>query len=175
MQDLDALLRVFPNAKLFCSHRDPVKVVGSDCSMTWNAIVRDSDTVTPDWVAAEWLNKIERMLRKTMAVRETLSPAGNQYDIQYADITADWERAVQGVYAFLGMELTADARGAMEAWLDENRQHRHGAHRYSLADFGLEAGEVDRRLMFYRERFDIPYETSNPHIDATGHRAGEMT
>ena len=175
MQDLDALLRVFPNAKLVCSHRDPVKVVGSACSMTWNAIVRDSDTVTPDWVAAEWLNKIERMLRKTMAVRETLSPAGNQYDIQYADITADWERAVQGVYAFLGMELTADARGAMEAWLDENRQHRHGAHRYSLADFGLEAGEVDRRLMFYRERFDIPYETSNPHIDATGHRAGEMT
>ena len=175
MQDLDALLRRFPNARLVCSHRDPVKVVGSACSMTWNAIVRDSDSVTPDWVAREWLTKIERMLRKTMAVRETMSPPGNQYDIQYADITADWERAVQGVYDFMGMELTAGTRSAMEAWLGENRQHRHGAHRYSLEDFGLDAGEVDRRLMFYRERFNIPYETSNPHIDATGLRAGETT
>ena len=29
------------------------------------------------------------------------------------------------------------------------------------------AQDVDRRLMFYRERFNIPYETRNPHLAAT--------
>ena len=59
--------------------------------------------------------------------------------------------------------LTVD-RGAMQAWLDSNAQHKHGAHKYSLADFGLDKDEVDQRLMFYRERFAIPYETKNPHL-----------
>ncbi len=54
----------------------------------------------------------------------------------------------------------------MQAWLDRNGQHKHGAHKYSLADFGLDAQDVDRRLMFYRERFNIPYETKNPHLAA---------
>ena len=52
----------------------------------------------------------------------------------------------------------------MQGWLDRNAQHQHGAHKYSLADFGLDAQDVDRRLMFYRQRFTIPYETKNPHL-----------
>ena len=166
MQDLDQLLRVFPEAKLVCSHRDPVKVVGSACSMTWNAIVRDSDTVTPDWVGQEWLGKTERMLQKTLAVRERQVPADNQHDLQYASITADWQQSMAGVYDFLDLSFTDQARAGMWDWLTGNAQHKHGAHKYSLSDFGLQAEEVDRRLMFYRERFAIPYETANPHIAA---------
>jgi hypothetical protein len=173
MQDLDALLHVFPRAKLICSHRDPIKAVGSACSMTWNAIVRDSDTVTADWVGQEWLNKTERMLRKTMRVREEIAPGQNQYDIQYADISADWEQAMRGVYDFLAMPFTDDTRAAMRAWLDGNRQHQHGAHQYSLEDFGLDRDEVDQRLMFYREQFNIPYETINPHATTNKQSVGE--
>lgn len=169
MQDLDALLRVFPNAKLVCPHRDPIKAVGSICSTVWNAIVRDSDSLTSDWVGPEWLDKTERMLHKTLRLRDEMVAPGNQHDIQYADITADWQGALQGVYDFLKLPFTSEARGNMQAWLDSNRQHKHGAHKYSLADFGLDAQEVDRRLMFYRERFNIPYETKNPHITATAH------
>ena len=163
MQDLDALLHVFPNARLVCSHRDPIKVVGSSCSMAWNALVRDSDSVTPDWVGQEWLTKTERMLRKTLRVREEQVSAQHQYDIQYAAITRDWQAALQGVYDFLELPFTDTARNNMHAWLDSNKQHQHGAHKYSLNDFGLDADTVDERLMFYRQRFSIPYETSNPH------------
>lgn len=164
MQDLDALLHVFPNAKLVCPHRDPVKVVGSSCSMAWNAIVRDSDSVTPQWVGQEWLTKTERMLKKSLQVRDALCPAQNQYDILYADITANWETALQGVYDFLDMPFTRQARSAMQEWLDSNQQHQHGAHKYHLADFGLQEDDVERRLHFYRERFNIPAEKVNPHL-----------
>ena len=164
MQDLDALMRVFPNARLVCSHRDPIKVLGSLSSMTWNSLVRDSDMLTPEWIGPYWLDKTERMLRKTMRVREQVVPAANQYDIQYADITADWQQAMEGVYQFLGLPLTDQARQGMQSWLTANAQHKHGSHRYELEDFGLNADEVDSRLAFYRETYDIPYETRNPHL-----------
>ncbi|MEH6586223.1 MAG: sulfotransferase [Halioglobus sp.] len=163
MQDLDALIRVFPNAKLICSHRDPIKCVGSACSMTWNAILRDSDTVTADWVGQEWFSKTERMLKKTIKIREDMVPLDNQYDVQYADIGEDWQQVIQGIYNFLGMPMTEQAKTGMQDWIDSNVQHKHGIHKYSLANFGLNRDEVDRRLMFYREYYDIPYESRNPH------------
>lgn len=167
MQDLDALLHVFPNAKLVCSHRDPVKCVGSVCSTAWNAMVRDCDSVDPRDIGQHWMDKTEWMLHKTLRIRDEQVPAHNQHDIQYADISADWQGALQGVYDFLGLPFTAAARAGMQAWIDKNRQHKHGAHKYDLADFGLDAQAVDQRLMFYRERFHIPYETKNPHLAAT--------
>ena len=131
--------------------------------MVWNAIVRDSVSVTPEWVGQEWLKKTERMLEKSLQVRATTVSDQNQYDVLYADITADWERAMQGIYDFLGRPLTPDTRIAMQGWLDSNRQHQHGAHKYSLTDFGLDPQEVEQRLMFYRKRFNIPFESTNPH------------
>lgn len=162
MQDLDALLHVFPNAKIICPHRDPIKSVGSACSMTWTSIVRDTDHIEPEWVGQEWLTKTERMLRKNLSVREQL-PDTQQYDVLYADITADWRSSIQGIYDFLGMEFTEQAQAGMQAWLDSNAQHKHGAHKYSLADFGLSEQQVEERLGFYRQRFNIPRETRNPH------------
>jgi hypothetical protein len=168
MQDLDALLNVFPGARLICPHRDPVKVVGSSCSMAWNSLVRDNDTVTPEAVGKEWLTKTERMLRKNLRDRQRQPDAARkQHDILYADITADWQAAMRGVYDFLDMPFTAQAQSAMQAWLDSNSQHKHGAHKYHLAQFGLSAEEVNARLLFYREQFNIPFETRNPHQAAS--------
>lgn len=163
VQDLDALLTVFPDAKLICPHRDPVKVVGSSCSMAWNSIVRDSDSIDPHWVGKEWLSKTRRMLTKNLSIRDAL-PASQQHDVLYADITADWESSLQGIYNFLDLELSAIARQGMRDWLASNAQHKHGAHKYSLEDFGISKEQVEQELLFYRQRFDIPFETKNPHI-----------
>jgi hypothetical protein len=159
MQDLDALMRVMPDSRLLCIHRDPIKAVGSACSMAWNAIVRDTDHVDPFWIGQEWCNKTEAMLRKTLRVREEMVPPEQQLDVLYADMNADWRAVMGRIYDFAGMEFTAEAERSMEAWFEENRQHKHGAHKYQLPDFGLEAGEVDSRMRFYRERFTIPYES----------------
>lgn len=157
MQDLDSLIKVFPDARLICSHRDPIRAVGSACSMTWNAMVRDTDSVDPHWVGRGWLDKTDAMLRKTLEVRSGV-PAQQQTDVLYADINRDWRAAIKGIYDFLDRPLTDEALANMQAWLDSNAQHKHGAHHYSLADFGLNGQDVDQRLMYYRERFSIPYE-----------------
>ncbi len=166
MQDLDSLIKVFPDAKLVCSHRDPVKAVGSACSMTWNAIVRDTDHVSPLEVGSDWLKKTERMLKKTQQVRQNMVPKENQYDVLYADIGEDWQKAIGGIYGFLERDFNDKAKSSMQQWVDSNKQHKHGLHKYRLEDFGLTAAQVDERLMFYRQQHNIPYESKNPHLNS---------
>ncbi len=164
MQDLDCLVNVFPDAKCIFPHRDPVKVMGSMCSMAWNGMVRDTDTLSPQWLGNEWLTKTESMLAKTQRVRDSMIPNANQYDVLYADITKDWRQAMNGIYDFLGMDLNEQALAGMQGWLDTNNQHKHGSHKYSLEDFGLSKDEVSARLDFYRQRYTIPDEVRNPHV-----------
>ncbi|MFT5033275.1 MAG: hypothetical protein ACI89D_001169 [Bermanella sp.] len=163
MQDLDALMHVFPDARLVCTHRDPIKAVGSACSMAWNAIVRDTDSVDPHWIGREWLAKTDAMLRKTIKVRETMVPAQQQIDVLYQNISSDWRSEIERIYQFLGLPLTQGAVAAMQTWLDNNSQHKHGAHKYQLSDFGLSKDEVEEKLSYYRERFAIPLEIRSPH------------
>ena len=163
MQDLDALMNVFPDAKIICSHRDPIKTVGSACSMAWTSIVRDTNNADPHWIGQEWLNKTDRMLKKTLALRSTQIPANQQFDILYADIHKNWQQAIGEIYQFLGIEFTDQARQSMQQWLDDNGQHKHGAHKYDLRDFDLNEAQVDQQLMYYREQFAIPYEKKSAH------------
>ena len=162
MQDLDALLRVFPGARLIFIHRDPIKVVGSACSLAWNQMVVQSDDVDPNWIGEEWLHKTDHRIRKTLDARETIAD-DRQLDLLYADMNQDWRAAMRRVYAFLGLDLTADVMAAMQAYIDRS-SHEHGfaRHRYRINDFGLDADMVDERFRAYRERFAIPREASRP-------------
>ena len=154
MQDLAALLKIFPDARLIFIHRDPVSVVGSACSLAWNQMVVQSDEVDPRWIGAEWLHKTEHRVRVTTRVRAGI-PADRQMDVSFDEMNRDWRGAMRRVYAFLAMDM-APALPAMETYLVRaEREHRHAAHRYDLGDFGLEVNEVRARFADYAERFGL--------------------
>jgi hypothetical protein len=59
---------------------------------------------------------------------------------------------VERLDARLGLELSGAARQRMTRWIGRDHHRRRGRpHRYSLADFGLDPAEVDRRFARYRE------------------------
>jgi hypothetical protein len=157
MLDLDTLLKVFPDAKIVFTHRDPLKTVASVMSLMWHFAVQHTDDNCRVPVRELWLDFCEQAARRCIQVREGL-PAGQQLDVYYEDMNADWRSVMRRVYAFAGMELTPQAEGAMDAWLEQTEKH-HGALRYSLNDFGLSAQQVDERMKFVRERYGIPYES----------------
>ena len=67
------------------------------------------------------------------------------------EFVADPVGTVESVYARFGLPLTGAAADAMRALHAERaRPRRRGrAHRYTLADFGLTAGQVDERFAAY--------------------------
>ncbi|MCP5039685.1 MAG: sulfotransferase, partial [bacterium] len=50
----------------------------------------------------------------------------------------------------------AATRQLMQAHLASNPRGKHGAHHYSLEDFGLDRAAVQMRFAGYCERFGIP-------------------
>ena len=152
MQDLGALLRVFPDARLIFIHRDPVRVVGSSASLVWHQMVVQSDDVDPHWIGREWLHKSELRAARTMAVRESVAP-GQQIDVTFEAMNLDWLGVMRRVYAFLDIDIEP-AIVPMAAYIDRaHRDHAYADHHYDLADFGLNADEVRERFADYAARF----------------------
>jgi hypothetical protein len=152
MQDLAALLRVFPDARLIFTHRDPVNVVGSACSLAWHQMVVQSDTADARWIGGEWLHKTAHRIDISLAVRARL-PAAQQFDVSFQEMNGDWLAVMRRIYDFLGVDV-APAIAPMSAYVDRAaREHRYATHRYELADFGLDPDAVRARFAGYSARF----------------------
>jgi hypothetical protein len=154
---LDTLLAVFPDARVVQTHRDPLRTLASFCSMIAHGRGVFSDRIHPDVVGAHWWRKTQRQVDRAMASRDR-APAGTFLDVSYYDLMADPMAQVQRIYDFIGRRLDAPIRAAMAAARQENPQHKHGTHRYQLADFGLDHGRVDAGFAAYRARHNIPRE-----------------
>jgi hypothetical protein len=153
-----ALLALFPDAAIVLIHRDPARVIPSACSLA--SILLDAVTGDPErhatlgplvvsW-AAEGLRRVE-------AARANAEP-GRIYDLRYHELTADPLGAVQRLYAHFGYPYTREFEVRATAWLKENPQHKHGAHRYTLEQFGLDRQVIDDAFFWYSERHHIPRE-----------------
>lgn len=138
LQDMEAVMAVFPRAKWLFLHRDPIELVASGASLVWNQMVIQSDAVDPHWVGREWLHKTAHRLAVAARIRPSI-PADSQLDLTYTAMNADWLGAVRQVYTFLGHELTPAAEAAMHQYVDvASRHHGFQQHRYHLRSFGLD-------------------------------------
>lgn len=151
---LDALLAVFPDACIVQTHRDPLQVLPSFCSLS--AIMRgiNTDRVDPLALGNYWLNRLANGALRGMQVRENANPA-QFYDLHYKDLLEDPIGAVSQIYQYFGYPFSELHENNMKQWLAENPQHKHGIHRYSLEQFGLEPDLVNERFAQYRQRFNL--------------------
>jgi hypothetical protein len=113
-----------------------------------------SDHVDKREVGREQLEAWTWGLQRTMAVRDRLAP-NRVIDIQYDDTVNDPVGTVRRVYEHFGLERTPAIDEGVRAYLAENPRDKHGAHRYTLEEFGLEHDEVVAAFKAYRERFGV--------------------
>jgi hypothetical protein len=140
LQDLPLVLDAFPDARLICLDRRLEQVVPSSCSLVWNQMRIQSDTVDPQWVGREWLRKT--LLRGRIA-QDALeaNPHVPRIHVEFETMNGDWRREIGRIYDLLELDLTPALLGRMASWLDGATDHL--GHRYSLAQFGLSATDFD--------------------------------
>jgi Sulfotransferase family len=151
---LGALLRRYPNARIVQTHRDPLRAIASMASHATVLRRAFSDSADPRQIAADWTDRWARALDDFLVVRERF-PAAQFLDVSYETIEGSPIEAVERVYDFLGGPLTAAARESMSRFLAANPKDKHGAHRYTLEQFGLDRAALTRRFRSYCERFEI--------------------
>ena len=156
MLDLPALLEVFPDARLIFTHRDPQSVVGSTASLAWNQTIIYSDDVDPERHGREWLRKTELMVERMRAARDAI-PRSQMIDVQYDDMDRDWRGTMERIYSFIGFDMEPAVPG-MEDYIARSAALKRTPHSYSLAEFGLDKGEVYERLGDYVRTYRIPVD-----------------
>ncbi len=155
---LDALFEVYPDACVVQTHRDPLRVLASLVSLIATLRSMASERVDPFEIGADWSKRLAEGLQTAMDVRERRGESGAVLDLHYAELVADPLASVARIYSHFGMELSAEAESRMRAFLADNPKHKHGAHRYGLADAGLDAEVEGRRFAGYRERYGVEPE-----------------
>jgi hypothetical protein len=151
---LEALLKRYPDARIVQTHRDPLRVVASMASHATVLRRAFSDNADPEQIAADWTGRWARALDTFLAVRDR-APAAQFLDVNYDDIERSPLATIERVYDFLGWPLSAAARGAMEGFLAANPKNKHGVHRYTLEQYGLDRNAEIKRFRRYCERFQI--------------------
>lgn len=154
---LGALLERYPKAKIIQTHRDPLRVMASMASHATVLRRAFSDVAVPSEIAADWADRWARALDGFLAVRD-LSPPEQFLDVAYEEIEGAPDATLERIYAFLGWPLGDEARSRMRAFLTANPKNKHGVHRYSLSQYGLDRDIELARFRRYCERFAIPMQ-----------------
>jgi hypothetical protein len=156
---LDALLAVYPDARIVQTHRDPVKVAASLSSLVSLLRGMGSDQVDPGEVGADWTRRLVEGLSRATAVRDRLELGESRvFDVHFRDFLADPLEMVRRIYSNFGMELGAEAERRMRRFLAMHPQNEHGRHEYALKGAGLDLETERDRFEAYQKRFDIPSE-----------------
>jgi hypothetical protein len=156
---VDALFAVYPDARVAVTHRDPLAVLGSLSSLLSTIHATHSDDVDPGEIARTQVDFYAGVLARYTAARRAGEVAEDRFhDSYYADFLTDPTGTVAGLYERFGRELPEGTRKLMADHLAARPKGKHGAHRYDLADFGLDADALRERFADYVEHFAVPAE-----------------
>ena len=151
---IDDLNKVFPDARFWMTHRDVADVIPSVADLYFELHKAFSDHVDKPWLGDVNVESCELGMRRVIAFRA----AGNDhrfFDVRFDEFQREPFAAIEGLYQFLGEELTDVARARMTAWRDDTPRDKHGLRTYDPADYGLDRHALRERFAFYRQRFGL--------------------
>ena len=158
LEQLPVLLKVFPDATVVFTHRDPVAVIQSTITMQAYTQRMQRPKVEIAWLRDYWVDRIERLLRSCVHERELARP-GRSVDCPFHVCMRDPWKILAEVYTKAQLPLNAQARAALEHYLAAHPRGKAGQVLYDLrGDFGLDPHELRGRFRFYLDRFEIAAE-----------------
>lgn len=138
---MDTLLKVFPDACIVHTHRDITKALPSVCSLSAITGTKLQRDLNLDETGAFFRKFLRRGVNRSQAVRRHLDPA-RIIDVPLREVTRDPVDALRRIYDHFGFHFNDSFATQIRRFKMQNPKHKHGAHRYSLEEFGLDEASV---------------------------------
>ena len=153
MEQLPVLRKVFPDATVVITHRDPIAVIQSSVTMiAYGARMRLS-RIDTEGLMQYWSDRIEHMLRACVGERAAW-PASQSVDVYFHEFMADEMGTVARIHELAGNPLPDEVRADLQRFLADHPRGKEGRVVYDMKrDFGIEPAQLRRRFAFYFEAF----------------------
>lgn len=155
--NLPVLFKVFPDAQVIMTHRDPVKAQASVTNLMGTLYWMRSNKVfdatafeqvlSPEGTAARFDLVIDWIEAGTI-------PRDQIFNSLYADLIEAPVATLEGLYIRMGLPFTRQAREAVGAYLATKPKHKFGAHRYEVST----SDEAHAPFRRYQQYFKVPRE-----------------
>jgi hypothetical protein len=151
VEQLPALMSVYPDALVVFTHRDPMASLQS--MVTENAYegrFREK-VVDVDWHVRYWTDRVRRLLEAY--VRDShVVPPDQRLDVDFDRLVHDGDTVLEELYAAAGLEMTEQSRAEREAYAASHPRRKHGEIDNDLQrNFGVRTDEIREQLSFYRD------------------------
>jgi hypothetical protein len=156
LEQFEAIRRVFPDATVVVTHRDPVAVTLSMTTMIAYTSRLTHDPVPVEAIGRYWTELLAEMLTTCAETREALGE--NAVDVHCDRFMADDLGVVRNLYALADQPFDDDTERAIRAYVDTHPRGRHGQIIYDFDDVMLDPAELRERFAPYVERFGVTVE-----------------
>jgi len=154
---LEYLFKVYPDARVIWTHRDPFTATGSLCSLIQLSHYLYLGKPDYDWLGKNYSQQQIQHCNRVMDFRDKFGE-DKIIDVHYADMVRDPVGTTKALYAKLGDDWTSEAEAAIQGWVDDNPQDKFGVHEYKLAQFGLSKEALAPHYERYLSRYDVEPE-----------------
>jgi len=152
--NMDALMAVYPDARVIFTHRDIAKALASHCSLSARMASKLRRSLDINELGAFWLEYTRIGLQRGMEARDQI-PDSQVYDVRLGDMMADPSSTLEDLYRHFDLEYTDELAALFKARIEDKPTAQEGEHDYNIEDFGLTNERVREVLAEYNERFGV--------------------
>ena len=151
--NLKQMVDVYPDAAIVQTHRDPRRTLPSVASLIWTIQSMSKPDLDKKETGRQVLELFGAHLERAMAARRDADVDSRILDIAYRDTVQDPVGVVRRINEHFGRSFSAEHARRIEVYMAENPQGKHGEHRYSGEEYGLDEAALLAIAPGYRERF----------------------
>ncbi len=152
--NIKTLYTTIPEAIIIQTHRNPVEVCGSVCSVAsaaWDGKIKPDYNLA--WLGREQLQNLKAMVASILTFREKNPDV--VHDIYYDQFVNDPKSTVKSIYNHFSLPWSSDFEERLETYIIENPKDKHGKHNYSLESFGLNKSIINDQFSDYNAMFGL--------------------
>lgn len=154
---LDTLLKIYPDARLVWTHRDPFTAMGSFCSIITLGHKGFTGEADLKFIGENCTYQAYEHANRIMDFRDRHGE-DSIADMHYDQLTTHPIETMRNLYAAIGDDFTPEVEAAMTAWLADNPQGKFGKHEYNLDQYGLSVDKLGAGFERYLSRYDVARE-----------------
>jgi hypothetical protein len=157
LKHLKSFLKIYPDARIIWTHRDPASVLSSYTNMnaTNRAMSVRPETLDRNDLLREqmevWANGTERALE----IRKQF-PDSQFYDVHFNDYVADPVKQMKNAYTHLGLDWNPDVEKGMSDWHQSHPRDKHGTHKHqNSTPLDISSEQIRERFAKYISAFNV--------------------